>query len=79
MHPTEASSVAESGEIRPRLSVDDARQLAMIKELLWGKAITDVVFKMWSQGFELSADEPSALVQHTGGELKHLNSQVNSI
>lgn len=71
MHPTESSTVAESGENRPKLSVDDARQLSLIKELLWGKAIHDVVFKNWSQGFELSPHEPSALVQHTGGMLCH--------
>lgn len=68
MHPTEASSVQTSGENHSKLSVDDARELSLLKDLLWGRAIQDVVFRFWSQGFELSKDEPSALVQHTGGE-----------
>jgi hypothetical protein len=51
MHPT-ASSVAENGENRSRLSSDDAKELALLKELLWGRAIQDVVFRFWSQGFE---------------------------
>lgn len=50
MHPNEASSTAESSEIQSKLSLDDAKELAMIKELLWGGTIQSLVFQFWSQG-----------------------------
>ncbi|XP_037810066.1 ubiquitin carboxyl-terminal hydrolase MINDY-3 homolog [Lucilia sericata] len=45
----------------------DARELQEIRNLLWGPAIRLDVFRRWSQGFEFSAEEPSALVQKQGG------------
>ncbi|XP_065364007.1 ubiquitin carboxyl-terminal hydrolase MINDY-3 homolog [Calliphora vicina] len=45
----------------------DARELQEIRNLLWGPAIRLDVFRRWSQGFEFSEEEPSALVQKQGG------------
>lgn len=38
-----------------------------IRQLLWGPSIRPEVFRRWSQGFDFSQHEPSALVQHDGG------------
>eukprot|EP00058_Branchiostoma_floridae_P023329 XP_002608819.1 hypothetical protein BRAFLDRAFT_125611 [Branchiostoma floridae] len=35
--------------------------------LVWGRNIRPDVFNRWSQGFEFSEDEPTALIQHEGG------------
>uniref|UniRef100_A0A1A9X4J8 Ubiquitin carboxyl-terminal hydrolase MINDY n=1 Tax=Glossina brevipalpis TaxID=37001 RepID=A0A1A9X4J8_9MUSC len=45
----------------------DARELQEIRSLLWGPTIRLDVFRRWSQGFEFSDVEPSALVQKQGG------------
>ncbi|KAM7348603.1 ubiquitin carboxyl-terminal hydrolase MINDY-3 homolog [Cochliomyia hominivorax] len=45
----------------------DARELQEIRNLLWGPVIRLDVFRRWSQGFEFSDEEPSALVQKQGG------------
>nr|XP_019530017.2 ubiquitin carboxyl-terminal hydrolase MINDY-3 homolog [Aedes albopictus] len=42
-------------------------ELRDIRQLLWGPVIRPEVFRRWSQGFDFSAYEPSALVQHDGG------------
>lgn len=69
MHPNEAPSAAETSENRPKLSANDARELTLLRELLWGRNISISVFNFWSLGFEFSEHEPSALVQQTGGRL----------
>ncbi|XP_068141200.1 ubiquitin carboxyl-terminal hydrolase MINDY-3 homolog [Drosophila tropicalis] len=48
-------------------NVKDIRELCDIKQLLWGDGVREDVFKRWSQGFEFSDVEPSALVQKQGG------------
>ncbi|XP_034483692.1 ubiquitin carboxyl-terminal hydrolase MINDY-3 homolog isoform X2 [Drosophila innubila] len=45
----------------------DMRELREIKQLLWGDSVREDVFRRWSQGFEFSDVEPSALVQKQGG------------
>lgn len=42
-------------------------ELRDIRALLWGDVIRPEVFRRWSQGFDFSQYEPSALVQHDGG------------
>lgn len=42
-------------------------ELRDIRQLLWGPSIRPEVFRRWSQGFDFSQHEPSALVQHDGG------------
>ncbi|XP_073833625.1 ubiquitin carboxyl-terminal hydrolase MINDY-3 homolog [Musca autumnalis] len=49
------------------LTAKDARELQEIRNLLWGPNIRLDVFRRWSQGFEFSDVEPSALVQKQGG------------
>ncbi|EDW37870.1 GL21329 [Drosophila persimilis] len=51
----------------PQLNANDMRELREIKQLLWGDNVREDVFKRWSQGFEFSDYEPSALVQKQGG------------
>ncbi|XP_064537201.1 ubiquitin carboxyl-terminal hydrolase MINDY-3 homolog isoform X2 [Drosophila montana] len=51
--------------LRPNES--DIRELREIIHLLWGDSVREDVFKRWSQGFEFSDVEPSALVQKQGG------------
>nr|XP_016937253.1 ubiquitin carboxyl-terminal hydrolase MINDY-3 homolog [Drosophila suzukii] len=51
----------------PQLNATDMRELREIKQLLWGDNVREDVFKRWSQGFEFSKVEPSALVQKQGG------------
>ncbi|XP_030382622.1 ubiquitin carboxyl-terminal hydrolase MINDY-3 homolog [Scaptodrosophila lebanonensis] len=46
---------------------DDMRELGEIQQLLWGDNVLEDVFNRWSQGFEFSDVEPSALVQKQGG------------
>ncbi|XP_039496827.1 ubiquitin carboxyl-terminal hydrolase MINDY-3 homolog [Drosophila santomea] len=67
-----ASASASSGQERqplqlPLLNATDMRELREIKQLLWGDNVREDVFKRWSQGFEFSKVEPSALVQKQGG------------
>ncbi|XP_052849545.1 ubiquitin carboxyl-terminal hydrolase MINDY-3 homolog [Drosophila gunungcola] len=50
-----------------QLNATDMRELREIKQLLWGDNVREDVFKRWSQGFEFSKVEPSALVQKQGG------------
>lgn len=69
MHPNEAASLAETSENRRKLSAEDAREMTLLRELLWGRNISDSVFRYWSLGFNFGENEPSALVQQTGGEL----------
>lgn len=42
-------------------------ELREICQLLWGPSIRQEIFHRWSQGFEFSDCEPSALVQRDGG------------
>lgn len=58
----ESSNVAKSV-----LSVADRQELNEICKLLWGNSIKEDVFTRWSQGFEFSHVEPSALIQKQGG------------
>lgn len=46
---------------------NDEYELKEIRNLLWGPNIRLDVFRRWSQGFEFSDVEPSALVQKQGG------------
>lgn len=72
MHPLEATSTTMTSEgfrSNQRLSPDDAKELVLIKDLLWGANFNYNVFLCWSQKFEFSRIEPSALVQQFGGEL----------
>ncbi|CAD7091558.1 unnamed protein product [Hermetia illucens] len=46
---------------------NDERELKEIRNLLWGPSIRLDVFRRWSQGFEFTDIEPSALVQKQGG------------
>lgn len=55
------------GSSRGPLNAKDARELFDIRNLLWGPTIRADVFRRWSQGFEFSDVEPSALVQKQGG------------
>ncbi|XP_030036156.1 ubiquitin carboxyl-terminal hydrolase MINDY-3 homolog [Manduca sexta] len=43
------------------------RELAGTRRLLWGEHVKEDVFRRWAQGFQFSADEPSALIQQEGG------------
>ncbi|XP_061392630.1 ubiquitin carboxyl-terminal hydrolase MINDY-3 homolog [Musca vetustissima] len=63
-------SAAAASSDAPRsnaLTAKDARELQEIRNLLWGPNIRLDVFRRWSQGFEFSDVEPSALVQKQGG------------
>ncbi|KAH8303455.1 hypothetical protein KR059_011445 [Drosophila kikkawai] len=51
----------------PQLNANDMREMRDIKQLLWGDNVREDVFRRWSQGFEFSDAEPSALVQKQGG------------
>ncbi|KAH8421253.1 hypothetical protein KR009_007017 [Drosophila setifemur] len=62
-----AAAATASGVQPPQLNVNDVRELREIKQLLWGDNVREDVFKRWSQGFEFSEVEPSALVQKQGG------------
>ncbi|EDW56088.1 GM22931 [Drosophila sechellia] len=75
VHPSSSSSQSASApasassyqEKQPMLNATDMRELREIKQLLWGDNVREDVFKRWSQGFEFSKVEPSALVQKQGG------------
>ncbi|XP_017068383.1 ubiquitin carboxyl-terminal hydrolase MINDY-3 homolog [Drosophila eugracilis] len=62
-----ASSGQSMQQQQPQLNAIDMRELREIKQLLWGDNVREDVFKRWSQGFEFSKVEPSALVQKQGG------------
>uniref|UniRef100_A0A1I8P9S4 Ubiquitin carboxyl-terminal hydrolase MINDY n=1 Tax=Stomoxys calcitrans TaxID=35570 RepID=A0A1I8P9S4_STOCA len=62
-----AAAAASTGASGPSLTAKDARELQEIRNLLWGPSIRVDVFRRWSQGFEFSDVEPSALVQKQGG------------
>uniref|UniRef100_A0A1B0D347 Ubiquitin carboxyl-terminal hydrolase MINDY n=2 Tax=Phlebotomus papatasi TaxID=29031 RepID=A0A1B0D347_PHLPP len=50
------------------LSTKDRQELRNIRTLLWGSNdVEQTIFQRWSQGFEFSELEPSALVQCQGG------------
>lgn len=71
MHPLEATTAmtSEGQGSKQRLSSDDAKELGLIKDLLWGVNFNNnSVFKNWSQEFAFSSCEPSALIQQFGGE-----------
>lgn len=68
MHPLEATTTTSEGiERKQQLSHEDTNELAQLKELLW-RNVNSTVWNGWSQGFILHQDEPSALIQQTGGE-----------
>lgn len=46
---------------------NDEETLRDIRNLLWGNAVKEDVFKRWAQGFYFSKYEPTALVQTEGG------------
>ncbi|XP_055371103.1 ubiquitin carboxyl-terminal hydrolase MINDY-3 homolog [Condylostylus longicornis] len=54
------------GENSSASASNDEYELKEIRNLLWG-SIKEDVFRRWSQGFEFSDVEPSALVQKQGG------------
>ncbi|KAG5681381.1 hypothetical protein PVAND_010823 [Polypedilum vanderplanki] len=69
MHPTPDTSVS-SNQNQSRLSKEDAEELKGIVSVLWGldsSKFSKVFVSGWSQGFEFSHDEQSALIQHSGG------------
>lgn len=52
-----------------KLSPEDAKEMGRLVTLLWGNSANySTVFIRWSQGFNFSNEEPSALVQNAGGE-----------
>lgn len=55
------------GESSSASTQDDDQELRQFRNLLWGQNIKLDVFRRWSQGFEFSEVEPSALVQRQGG------------
>lgn len=61
--PQQAADAAGSSR-QQQQGVQDLREIC---QLLWGSSIRQEVFRRWSQGFEFSACEPSALVQRDGG------------
>ncbi|XP_017107444.2 ubiquitin carboxyl-terminal hydrolase MINDY-3 homolog isoform X1 [Drosophila bipectinata] len=62
-----ASACGKQQQQQPQLNATDVRELREIKQLLWGENVRDDVFKRWSQGFEFSEFESTALVQKQGG------------
>jgi hypothetical protein len=72
MHPLEATTTTSEGIERKqqRLSHEDTNELAQLKELLW-RNVNQNVFVGWSQGLKFSQEEPSALIQQTGGKQSH--------
>lgn len=66
-HHQQASTSGSAGLTPSMATVKDARELQEIRNLLWGPTIRLDVFRRWSQGFEFSDEEPSALVQKQGG------------
>lgn len=62
--PGEAAGTS-SGQLQQQQQ--GVRDLREICQLLWGSSIRQEVFRRWSQGFEFSEGEPSALVQRDGG------------
>lgn len=71
MHPEIEHNSTSSSHNKLKLSNEDATELKSIVSLLWGNSSSDKFTKVflggWSQGFEFSSDEPSALLQHSGG------------
>ncbi|XP_058443531.1 ubiquitin carboxyl-terminal hydrolase MINDY-3 homolog [Malaya genurostris] len=59
-----AQSSESAGTSGQQQGVQDLREIC---QLLWGSSIRQEVFRRWSQGFEFSESEPSALVQRDGG------------
>lgn len=52
-----------------KISPEDAKELGSLVTLLWGTGTNyTTVFSRWSQGFQFSQEEKSALVQNAGGE-----------
>lgn len=62
--PGEAATAGTSSGGSQQLLQGELREIRM---LLWGSTIRQEVFRRWSQGFEFSECEPSALVQRDGG------------
>ncbi|XP_054729030.1 ubiquitin carboxyl-terminal hydrolase MINDY-3 homolog [Anastrepha obliqua] len=60
-------SKERSGSTQAAALDNAGQELLEIRKLLWGTAIRVDVFRRWSQGFEFSDTEPSALVQKEGG------------
>ncbi|KAH8387125.1 hypothetical protein KR093_004914 [Drosophila rubida] len=65
--PASAAGRPQQQQQQLRLNDSDMRELCEIKQLLWGDSVREDVFTRWSQGFEFSDVEPSALVQKQGG------------
>ncbi|GBP77395.1 Ubiquitin carboxyl-terminal hydrolase MINDY-3 homolog [Eumeta japonica] len=65
------SETSTSGRIdRQSMSAGTAsleQELSSTRQLLWGANVKEDVFRRWAQGFQFSADEPSALIQQEGG------------
>lgn len=60
-----ASTSTTQAAAAPNLSTE--QELNEFREIVWGSNIRLDVFQRWSQGFEFSEFEPSALVQRQGG------------
>lgn len=66
--PESGSSTASSNKDNMSAgSTSVERDLASTRRLLWGDHVKEDVFRRWAQGFQFSADEPSALIQLEGG------------
>ncbi|EDV91699.1 ubiquitin carboxyl-terminal hydrolase MINDY-3 homolog [Drosophila grimshawi] len=65
-HPQQQQQEQQQQQL-VRCNEHDMRELREIKQLVWGASVREDVFKRWSQGFEFSDVEPSALVQKQGG------------
>lgn len=56
-------------QVKVKLSSQDTKELSSLVTLLWGNSENySTVFMRWSQGFQFSTDEQSALVQNAGGK-----------
>ncbi|XP_058828558.1 ubiquitin carboxyl-terminal hydrolase MINDY-3 homolog [Topomyia yanbarensis] len=62
-----SESAGTSGRQQHQQQQQGVQDLREICQLLWGSSIRQEVFRRWSQGFEFSESEPSALVQRDGG------------
>lgn len=65
MLPTSSSLESQA---TVKLLPDDAKELRNLVSILWGDSANyQTVFTRWSQGFQFSEEENSALVQNAGG------------
>ncbi|XP_055305233.1 ubiquitin carboxyl-terminal hydrolase MINDY-3 homolog isoform X2 [Sitodiplosis mosellana] len=62
-----ADIAASASMTQASSNLSDEQELNEFREIVWGPNIRIDVFQRWSQGFEFSDSEPSALVQRQGG------------